>query len=63
MAVNTRLSKANLYISTSEKEYISEVPYREVVRVSLWCSLICRPDLSYAVNLVAKLNIKPSIVH
>ena len=42
---------------------MSEVPYREVVHVSLWCSLMCRQDLSYAVNQVAKLYIKPSIVH
>ena len=42
---------------------MSEVPYNEVVQFSLWYSLICHQDLSYAVNQVAKLYIKPSIVH
>ena len=46
MAVNTRLSKADTYTSTSEEEYMSKVPQREVVGALLWCSLKGRPDLS-----------------
>ena len=63
MPVNTRLSKSMCPSSTSDVEYMSTVPYREVVGALLWCSLICRPDLSYAVNQVAKFNSNPGIAH
>ena len=36
MAVNMRLSKANLCISDSEEAYMSKVPCREVVGALLW---------------------------
>ena len=62
MAVNTCLSKANAYIYDSEEDYVSKLPYKKLVGVLLWCSLIFCPDLSYAVNQVAKFNNNPSIL-
>ena len=40
MAVNTRLTKSMCPTTDSEKDFMSKIPYR--------------PDLSYAVNQVAK---------
>ena len=63
MAVNTRHFKAMCTVYMAEIEYKSKVPYREVVDALLWCSLVWRPDLSYAVNQVAKFNSDPGILH
>ena len=62
MAVNTRLSRAIFSGYTAEIKYISTVPYRESVGALQLCSLICRPNLSYAVNQVAKFNSKPDVL-
>ena len=42
---------------------MNKIPYREVVGDLLRCSLICRLDLSYAVNKVAKFNSNPGATH
>ena len=47
----------------TEIYYTSKVPYREAVDALLWCPLVCRPDLSCAVNQVAKFNSDPGILH
>ena len=49
--------------SDAEKKFMSRVPYGEVVGVLLWCSIVCHPDLSYAVNQVAKANGNPEGAH
>ena len=48
--------------TNSERDFMSNIPYRETDGSLLWCSKVCRPDLSYAVNQVAKLNSNPGIV-
>ena len=63
MAVNTRLSKILTPPTEEERIYMTSVPYREIVGGLLWCSLICRPDLAFAVNQVAKFNSDPRIQH
>ena len=40
----------NMCLTTdSEREFMSKIPYREIVDALLWCSTVCRPDLFYAV--------------
>ena len=63
MAVNTRLTKSMCPTTDSEKAFMSNIPYREIVGALLWCSTVCRPDLSYAVNQVAKFNSNPGLAH
>ena len=63
MPVNARLSNYMCPKVWSEVEYMSKVPYREVVGALLWRSLICLPDLFYAVNQVAKYISDPGVLH
>jgi hypothetical protein len=63
MAVNTRLCKSMCPSTDSEREFMANKPYREVVGALLWCAIVCRPDLSYAVNQAAKFNSNPGVGH
>ena len=63
MAVNLRLTKSMCPTTDSEREFLSKIPYREIVGALLWCFTVCRPDLSYAVNQVAKFNSNPGLAH
>ena len=63
MAVNTRLTKDMCPTTDSERDFMSKIPYREIVGVLLWCLTVCRPDLSYAVNQVAKFNSYPELAN
>ena len=46
-----------------EKEYMSTIPYREVIGSLLWLSMGTRPDITYAVSQSAKFSANPGIEH
>lgn len=55
----TRLNLEMSPTSEEEKLDMSHVPYREAVGCLLYLSITCRPDISYAVNQVAKFCQNP----
>ena len=63
MAVKIRLTKAMCPTNDSERDFMSKIPYREIGGALFWGSTVCRPDLSYAVNQVAKFNSNPGLAH
>ena len=63
MPINSKLTKSMCPTTPEEIQYMSTLPYREIVGVLLWCSILCRPDLSYAVNQLAKYLSNPGREH
>jgi hypothetical protein len=59
----TRLTSKMSPTSEEEKLDMTHVPYREAVGCLLYLSITCRPDISYAVNQVAKFCPKPGRAH
>jgi len=49
--------------SDAEKEFMTNIPYREVIGSLLWLSLGTRPDITYAVSQVAKFSANPGPTH
>ena len=56
-----RLTKSMCPSTVAETNFMCRVPYGEVVGALLWCSLVCRLDLSYAVTQVSKFNSNPVV--
>ncbi len=50
-------------ISTEELEYMKNVPYRECIGKLIYLSSACRPDISYAVSMLASVMQNPSKYH
>ena len=63
MPVNTKLTRSMCPTTPEESIHMSTLPYREIVGVLLWCAILCRPDISYAVNQLAKYNSNPGREH
>ena len=47
----------------SEKKEISDKPYRSILGSVMWGQLATRPDLSFAVSLLARFQANPGIQH
>lgn len=63
MDLNQKLSKSMSPQSSSEREEMSKVPYRELVGGLLYISQGTRPDISFAVNTLSIFNNNPGKAH
>lgn len=63
MDLNQKLSKNMSPQSSSEREEMSMVPYRELVGGLLYISQGTRPDISFAVNTLSIFNNNPGKAH
>ena len=46
-----------------EKEYMSKIPYKNIVGSIIYVMMCTRPDLSYAVNVVSRFMSNPGKEH
>jgi hypothetical protein len=46
-----------------QKSFMADKPYREVLGSIMWAQVATRPDLSFAVNLLARFQINPGPAH
>lgn len=63
MDLNQKLSKSMSPQSSTEREEMSKVPYRELVGGLLYISQGTRPDISFAVNTLSIFNNNPGKAH
>ena len=63
IAQHFKLSSQQCPTTTEEVQFMSKVPYSNVVGC-LMCAMVCsRPDLAFAVSLISRFMSKPSKEH
>jgi len=50
-------------IWAKNNEAANECPYQQAIGALMWPSCVCRPDITYAVNLLARFTSNPSKEH
>lgn len=57
------LSSEDCAVTEEQKRFMADKPYREVLGSVMWAQVATRPDLSFAVNLLARFQINPGPAH
>jgi hypothetical protein len=63
LPVGVNLSLTNCASTDEDRRFMADKPYREVLGSVMWAQVASRPDLSFAVNLLARFQINPGPDH
>jgi hypothetical protein len=63
MESGLQLSKTGSPSDPDEIQDMKKVPYRELVGSALWTSLVCHPEITYAVGQIAHFSSSPGCSH
>lgn len=58
-----RLTESMAPQMDAERHYMNDKPYRKLLGALMWAQVATRPDLSYAVGLLARFQANPGLQH
>lgn len=61
--INQKLSKEQCPKNQKEQDEMKAIPYQEAVGSIMFTAQVCRPDVSFAVNMVSRFSKNPGRVH